>query len=273
MKNNSLNTIGNEIIVLKPSPIELAGSLIEVFNVTTVSVVATAEIKVKTGTKNFQLDWGDGHVSRISTTGPIIHSGPSISPRSEDRTYTLQHVYEISDDQEFQMWILLSTYGQGNISDIRILNLTIRPKYRIWFSDIFFRLIEKGDSLFESESEWVITQQTHVQHTSEPYQETIGGPFRWGELNIVEQVLPTPYIRLEGSRKSYDLFRNERLLSSIQFLEIDPVTDDPYWLYISLDPKSSQETVEKTTGPIQYRYDISISLLKPLIDNSPLRTL
>ena len=264
-----VNLVRQNIINLKAVAVTPVTNLIDKFNISADSVVATVEIKVKNGVTKFHLDWGDGQVSRIDLRSSVaIHYGSTTI--LEDGTYSLQHAYNVSDDGlQFQMLAMLTAFKSDNQSEIRIYNVAIRPKYQVWYSDVMVRLVDTGD-FAENVSEWEIEQRsTRIVHTAAPYYEDIGGQLKWN-FDIGQNLLPTPWYRLDGSRRSHSLFKNESMHSSFKILETDPIWDDDYYASIILHGGVPvEDEVQLRVGPMEIRYAQTMTLINRLRDFTP----
>ncbi len=270
MKNRDINVSNQNIISVKAIAIGSVTDLIENFSISADSVVATAEVKVKNGVTHFRLDWGDGHVSRINLiSSVVVHYGSTTM--LADGTYSLQHAYNVSDDGlQFQIASMLIAYGPDNRSEYRITSLAIRPKYQVWFSDILVRMVEDAEPYYESVNEWEITQSsTGIIHTSAPYSEVIGERLKW-TFEISQDILPSAWYKLEGSRKTHAIFKNERMSSVIAMSEID-FHDDDYFVtsIIFFGGVAVEDEVQLKVGPIEIRYAQTMTLINRLRNFTP----
>ncbi len=271
MKVKEINLAGQNIINLKAVAVAPATDLIDNFSISADSVVATAEVKVKNGVTLFRLDWGDGHVSRINLkSSVVVHYGSTTV--LEDGTYSLQHAYDVSDDGlQFQKVAMVTAQGPNNRSENRILSVAIRPKYQVWFSDVMIRLVDNADiSSFEIDTVWEIVQhRTRILHIPQSTYEDIGEPLKWN-FKLSQGSLPSAWHRLEGSRKSHNIFKNESMYSSFHLVENDFYFDDVYDVIINLyGGLVYDDEAQFREGPLEIRYAQTMTLINRLRDFTP----
>ena len=188
-----------------------------------------------------------------------------------DGSYQLQHAYELpADKNQFVVIVQVRAVNEDNDDDVRTQLLTVIPRFQVWHADVQFQLLEKGDSLAESTSEWSLSQSSRVSQSPVQSTEPFGSTRRWA-FDIGESILPSLWKKLENSGRSHDLVNGGFWYDSFSMNEIDPVWDDHYSCTLKLDVNIEGGLIEivDSSGTIKLKFYQDVKLIKPINDGRP----
>lgn len=250
----SISKISNIPLSIKPAEANIS-NLISDIVFTSNSVVATVKLKLQSTIRTIRILWGDTKVTILdfsklvsNPTGPI-----EFLPNGYIR---FKHAYDLPENKKSFNQFIIVIAENINEKDIRTQSLSITPRFKIYHTDISFRLLDKGDSILENSSEWNITTIYSSPGTIKPS--------RSYEFDIAESITPTPWITLSGSNHIAELTHGESMTTAINLKEFDFFANDLYYLYISIDVDSENKLVTKSSGIIEIKYYQNFELIRPI---------
>lgn len=257
-------------LVLKPVLLPAISDLISEMSVSTDSVVATITIKLKSGTKQLRVDWGDNKSTliRLDRIANLPNSG--LFTILGDGWFEIRHVYEPPADGSSFITTLLVKASSNSDVDFKVSQLNIIPRYQVHFADVYFRLIDSGD-FGEPHSEWSISMNVIKYNAATYTSEPLGPTASWRFDAIPESVLPSDWYRLQNSGRSTEMVKGDYLYAYFNFTETDFIWDDVFRAGITLDILQPTDGIERnnSTNTFTLRYYQQIKLIKNVPNNIP----
>jgi hypothetical protein len=212
------------------------------------------------------VQWGDGAVSTLRYR-PGVEAVVGQESQLPPGTYRLNHAYVAPEHRgPFDRFVLVRAEDASGAVDFAVRKITLTPRYRVTNYRTTISLASKCDSIFESRSEFDITQYVGQDAVNawrwEPPESSITGTVVLGEF---------PFL-LEGSIVSRDLTVADGMVPvRLELIERDPFVDDPVPSIVqNLSASQVSAHVEGTAESdssgcaVNYRYDREVTLVVPL---------
>ena len=220
--NRPVNATPVSAVAVSPVSGVSFNARIEEFSVTSDSVVATARIVVSAATRRIEVDWGDetSDVIRVRP-GSVDLPAPGTDPLPEG-TYELEHEYALSEDgRAFDHFVVARTDDADGGFDIKIRQITLRPRFKIVHYPMSVRLADNCDPFYNASVRIDVVQTIDGDLTN---------VYVWEPSNTFFS--PALFFLLENSGTSFEVEvppfgqASETKLVAFDFTEKDDFTAD-----------------------------------------------
>jgi hypothetical protein len=255
----------HSVISVKPQPLPPQALNIAECSLATDSVVATVTVRLDAPMRRIVVQWGDGAVNTLRKT-PGVEAAVGHQDPLPAGTYRLSHAYAPSEDRKpFHRFALIRAEDESGGIDYCVRKITLTPRYRVTNYRTTLTLVSKCDSIFEEQSEFVITLSVSGE---------IVGYWEWkpNESSVTNVVLDEPSFVLEGSIVSRELtVADGSFPVRLEIVEDDPSYDETFGtiyqdLSATLDSAKVDFTAEASdvSCRVRYRYDREVTLIVPM---------